>query len=297
MVIVNVNVGGEEKPIYLDGALHEQLIKNVRPAVQKKDFDWFFAIDGQEGSGKSVFGFQIAKILDPNFTNEQIAFTSNDFIRLVLKAKKHQCIVFDEAFTGLSSRTSLSEINNLMVSLMMEMRQKNLFIILIMPSFFMLDRYCVLHRARGLFHVYIRNGQRGFWNYYNKQRMKMLYLNGKKYYEYYNPKPIMFGRFRDQYTIDENAYRDMKTQSLHKKKRATKSEAYKLQRDYLLYGIYKDFAKENKSLMARYCKKWNIGLKRTTLSDILIKMEANLLRQTDNDDLTEELGTTGGDVP
>lgn len=301
MVVINVKVNNEDKPLYMDGTLYERLNSTVIPAVQKKDFDWFFAIDGQEGSGKSVFAFQVAKVLDPDFTNEQIAFTSDQFVNLVVKAKKHQCIVFDEAFTGLSSRTSLSEVNNLMVSLMMEMRQKNLFIILVMPTFFMLDRYVVLHRARGLFHVYMRNGKRGYWNYYNKQKMKLLYLNGKKYYEYNNPKPMLFGRFQDQYTVDETEYRTMKKSSLHKKKRSTKADTFKTQRDFILYGVYKDLLNGNNSKLTRYCKKWDVELKRTTLSTIIKLIERTpakkIQSQSDSDFPAEELGTTEGDVP
>jgi len=247
-MIINQLVNGEEKPLYMDGGLYEQLTKNVKPSVQKKDWDWFVIVDGMEGSGKSVFGFQIAKILDPNFTHEQIAFNANDFINIVVKAKKHQCIIFDEAFTGLNSRTSLSEVNNILVSLMMEMRQKNLFIILIMPSFFMLDKYAVLHRAKGLFHVYMDNGRRGFWNFYNQQRMKYLYLKGKKFYEYQHAKPIIFGRFQDQYMIDKEPYIKIKKSALHRKRRQTKGEVYKSQRDTLFYILARKLNKTQREI-------------------------------------------------
>lgn len=266
----------------MDNTLHRQLTKKVIPSVQKKDFDWFTIVDGEEGSGKSVFAFQIAKVLDPNFTNEQIAFNANDFIRLVVKAKPHQCIVFDEAFTGLSSRSSLSEINLLLVSLMMEMRQKNLFIILVMPTFFMLDKYCILHRARGLFHVYMRKNRRGSWKFYTRQKMKYLYLKGKKFYEYNSVKPFVFGRFEDQYMIDEAIYRETKRSALHKKKRATKAAVYKLQRDCLIYGMYKSFFKSNKSATARYASKLDLGLKRRVINEIIVQREEDLIRNSED---------------
>ena len=290
MVVITTKVEGKDKPLYMDGGLYQQLNDRVKPSVQKKDFDWFVVVDGQEGAGKSVFGFQLAKVLDPNFSNEQIAFTANDFIRLVVKAKKYQCIVFDEAFTGLSSRTSLSEINNILVSLMMEMRQKNLFIILIMPSFFMLDKYCVLHRAKGLFHVYMRDGKRGYWNFYNKRSMKMLYLTGKKYYEYTGTKPVMFGRFQDQYTINESEYRIVKKEALHKKKRQTKAESYKLQRDLLLFGLYNDFFNKNKSKLTQQVGKWNVDLQRSSIRDIIYLMEQSLSAKIK--DIKDEMQTT-----
>ena len=159
-------------------------------------------------SGKSVLAMQIAKILDPNFTENQIAFTPNEFIKLVSRAKKHQCIIFDEAFTGLSARGALSEINQLLVSLMMEMRQKNLFIIIVMPTVFMLDKYVVLHRARCLIHVHLRNHRRGFWKLYSKERMKLLWLRGRKEYNHNVVKAIIFGRFLNQYTVNEYTNRN-----------------------------------------------------------------------------------------
>jgi len=276
MVILNQKVCGEDKPLYMDGGLYEQLTTKVIPSVQKKDFDWFVIVDGEEGSGKSVFGFQIAKILDPNFTHEQVAFNSNDFIRLVIKAKKNQCIVFDEAFTGLSSRTALSEINNMLVSLMMEMRQKNLFIILIMPSFFMLDKYCVLHRAKGLFHVYLQNGRRGFWHFYNRQRTKMLYLLGKKFYDYSKPKPIIFGRFQDQYMIDKKPYIDIKIKALHGKKRSTRAEVYKMQRDTLLWVMFHEYKKTQTDISIQ-AKKWGYKIDRSTIGDIVRDKNRNIM--------------------
>ena len=235
-------------------------------------------------SGKSVLGFQIAKVLDPGFSNKQVAFTANEFMKLVIKAKKHQCIIFDESFTGLSSRSSLSEINQLMVSLMMEMRQKNLFVILIMPTFFMLDKYCILHRAKGLFHVYMRKGKRGFWNFYNRKRMKLLYLKGKKFYDYNPVKYIICGRFYEQYMVDEDEYRSMKTKSLNSKRRRTRAEAYKLQRDLLLYGLYSDFLRKNKSRVARFADKWGIGLKRVAINDLILEREKNLIENNESED-------------
>lgn len=281
MVVVNVKVGEEALALYMDGQLHEQLTKSVVPAVQKKDFDYVFVIDGPEGSGKSVLGFQIAKILDPNFNLNNICFTPQEFIKVVTTSKPHSCIVFDEAFTGLSSRSSLSEMNQLLVTLMMEMRQRNLFIILIMPSFFMLDKYAVLHRAKGLFHVYLRNGKRGYWNFYNQSRMKKLYIEGKRYYEYYSQRPRIFGVFRNQYTINEEAYREKKGSALKGKKRKTRAEAYKEQRDISLWIMYKELGLTQTNI-AKTCGKWGFKIAQNTISEIIAQKNKELLTDNEN---------------
>jgi len=280
MVKVECVIEGKPNEIYMDGGLYKQLITNVIPSVQKKDWDWFVVVDGQEGSGKSVFAFQLAKVLDPNFNLNKIVFNANQFIEAVLKSTPHSCIVFDEAFTGLSSRSSLSEINNLLVSLMMEMRQKNLFIILVMPSFFMLDKYAVFHRSKGLFHIEMRNKQRGYWGFYNKLRMKKLFEKGKKFFEYHHEKPIMFGRFMNKYTVDEEKYREIKTTSLSRKKRKTRAENYKAQRDITIFTMYKLLG-ENTLKTFRTLRSNGLDLNQAVFYDIINSCKKDLLKTED----------------
>src|SRR3989304_1484455 len=91
---------------------------------------------------------------------------------------------YDEAYRGLSSRAAMSQINKLIVSVMMEMRQKNLVAIIVLPTFFMLDRYVAIFRSKGLFHVYQNKGKRGYWLFYNENEKKLLYILGHKLMSY-----------------------------------------------------------------------------------------------------------------
>lgn len=276
MVVVPLEVEYGKLNLYMDGGLYNHLTKNVQPSVQKADFDYVIIVDGEEGSGKSVFAQQLAVILDPNFTLKNLCFTPQDFMKAVVNAKPFSCIVFDEAFTGLSSRSSLTEMNQLIVGLMMEMRQKNLFIIIVMPSVFMLDKYAVLHRARGLFHVRMNKGKRGYWDYYNKFRLKILYLKGKKLYDYNQVKRYTFGKFRDQYTVNEQHYREKKGKALNSKSRRTRADAYKEQRDTLFYIIIADL-KQGQRGTARLCTNRGLKIDQSTLSDIFNEKQRQLL--------------------
>lgn len=270
MVVLNVKVDGKDTKLYSDGGLKKQLDAHVIPAVQKKDFDYLLIVDGEEGSGKSVFSMQLAKILDPNFCLSQVVFTPKEFIKAIVDAKPHSCIVFDEAFTGLSSRSSLSEVNQLLVSLMMEMRQKNLFVIVVMPTFFMLDRYVILHRARGLFHVYLHGLNRGYWRFFSKDRMKYLYLAGKKMYSYTAGKHLFFGRFLNQYMVNEDEYRVRKRASFSVKKRTTSAEKYKFQRDVLFWILHNNTGLKHTEI-AKLCKEQGYSLVSNNISMILSK--------------------------
>ncbi len=232
-------------------------------------------VDGEEGSGKSVFGMQLAKALDPDFDMSRLCFTADEFTKAIIRAKKGQCVVYDEAFTGLSARGSLTEVNRLLVSLMMEMRQKNLFVIIVMPTFFLLDKYVALWRAKGLFHVYTKQGKRGFWMYFNRQKKKELYLTGRKLYEYSRPRSSFRGRFFDQYTVDESEYRKRKQDALNKKSRVTRSHTYMEQRNILLYLLNKKYDIPQKEISHGMQKAGN-SLSQNSISESIAHIEGEI---------------------
>lgn len=276
MVIISTDVDGQTKSFSMDKLLYEQLTMNVQPQVQKRDFDYLFIIDGEEGSGKSVFAMQLGKVLDPNLTINNIAFTPGEFTEYVTKSRKHQCIIFDEAFTGLSSRAAFSEINRLLVELMMEMRQRNLFVIIVMPTFFMLERYVALHRSKCLFHVYInKKGQRGHWTFYNKSYMKYIYINNKKGFTYPR-KAAMRGTYPNFYTVNEEMYRQKKKEALKVKFKTVERSKYMRQRNKYIQILYQEF-----------------DLTQTAISDLSIKYGINITQKQISNILSES-GKLGG---
>lgn len=221
---------------------------------------------------------QLGKYLDANLNLDQVCMSPTEFIKAVVRANKGQCIIYDEAYAGLSSRGALTEINNLLIGLMMEMRQKNLFIIIVLPTFFLLDKYVALWRARGLFHIYFKSGRRGRWIFFNKLKKKILYLTGKKLYSYKEPRSHFGGRFSDQYTIDEEEYREKKRNALISKKRETRIEKYMNQRNTLVWILNQKF-KKNPTLISKICKEYDFNLPRTTINDILLIKEKEIAQK------------------
>lgn len=297
MTVLKVTVDGKEVGLYVDERLHRGIINNVKPKIAKKDFDWVWVVDGGEGSGKSTFAMQLAKVLDSNFCLDRVCMTPAEFTKAILRAKKGECVVFDEAFTGLSSRASLTEINRLLVSLMMEMRQKNLFVIIVMPTFFLLDRYVALFRARGLFHVYLKNGNRGRWVYFNNRKKKLLYILGKKIFSYAKPRTKFYGRFLGKYVVNEAEYRKKKEAALMNKSRTTRSEKYKLQRDLLFWIIFKHYKKTQMEI-ARLCKTVGFNIDRSSIAKIIEEIGKRVISEQvekemqAEDKLVEENGKT-----
>lgn len=201
----------------MDFSINHHLKDNLDTAkvLIRKDWDFLFLVDGVEGSGKSVLSFQCAKYCDPTFCIERVTFTPKEFREAILKANKYEAVVFDEAFRGLSSRATMTQINRLIVSMLAEIRQKNLFVFIVMPTFFDLDKNVALWRSRALLHVYTgENFERGYFAFFNRNKKTELYVNGKKYYSYSKPKSNFTGRFTNHYPIDEGQYRRKKYHSL-----------------------------------------------------------------------------------
>ena len=227
---------------FIDNVMRNNL-DEVRYRVLDKDFDFVTVIDGREGSGKSVLAQQLGAYLDPNFSLDNIVFTSEDFIKKIKDphVKKGSCIILDEAFNAINSRASMSEVNRSMGAIATEMRQKNLFIIIVLPSFFDLDKQFAIHRSSSLIHVYLKdNVERGQYLIFPRSKKLYLYLNGKKTYNYSKPKsPYPPCRFTNHYTVDENEYRFKKSEAFRKRTVSNQARNWLNQRNSFIKYIYK----------------------------------------------------------
>ena len=243
--------------------------KSIKLSKRKSDIVYGFELDSNShfyitdnyvvtrNSGKSTFAFQLGKYIDPTLSTSRVVFSAEDFKEAIFKAKKGQVVIYDEAFTGLSSRNSLSAVNRVLVSLMMQMRQKNLCVILVLPTFFLLDKYAALFRSRVLFHVYKNKGIRGYYLVYNRKLKKLLYLTGKKDYSY-KVRTRNKGRFYGVFALGDAScdqkYRKMKGKALEESEKTPMTAGqvkYRDQRDLLLYLFRKNlcFTYEEISLM------------------------------------------------
>jgi len=204
---------GTDHEYYMDGYLKTNL--DTAKKVIKEDWDMMFVYDGAEGAGKSTKAIQDAYYCDPTLTLDRVAFTPFTFRDAILSAKKYQAVVYDEAYSGLSSRGAMSLVNKSLISMLTEIRQKNLFVFIVLPCYFDLDKYVALWRSRLLIHVYTGKGfKRGFFKFYNIERKKDMYMLGKKLYEYRKGKPNFKGRFTKYFPLDMDEYRKLKAKAL-----------------------------------------------------------------------------------
>lgn len=237
---------GEEITYYLEPWVKVRFDKKIIPDLHKKDKDSIIAIDGKEGSGKSTLGMQWCKYIDPTFNLERVVFTPEEFREAVHKAKKGEAIMFDEAFTGFSSRAALSGVNRTLISLMMQIRQKNLFIVIILPTVFLLDKYISLFRTRVLVHVYENKGRRGFFRVYSSKKKRQLIMHKDSKVYSYGIKTRKKGKFYGVFALgtnEEKNYRKKKMEALKRAEHNPLSPSgvkYREQRDIMVYVLRKE---------------------------------------------------------
>ncbi len=282
--MVQVKIPNSDISYYMNDRLEKNLETKIIPSLHKKDKDCIIAIDGGEGCGKSTLAMQIGKRVDPTLDLSRIVFDAESFKQAIFKAKKGQCVIYDEAFTGLSSRTSLSGINTALVSLMMQMRQKNLFVILVLPTFFLLDKYAALFRTVALFHVYENKGVRGYFRVYNKSKKKYLYLYGKKDYSYTAKgkqnefiKTKFKGRFYGVFALGdekvEDKYRKKKAKALEETQKNPLSAGqlkYKDQRDRAIFLLRKFTGKSYQELEEAFLD-YDVDISYVQIRNICVK--------------------------
>lgn len=231
-VVTITQPDGKEHSFYMDGyhlANLDHLKKNVR-----KDYDAFILYVGKEGYGKTTIALQDAIYCDPTFNLDRVCFTIDQFVEQVEKAEKYQAIVFDETMGYLSNRQSSSKFNRILIKIMSEMRSKNLFVFLCIPSLFIMDWYVAYHRTSGMIRVH----ERGRFCSYDYKKKQELFMKGKKSYSYCVPANF-FGKFTKYFPIDKEAYEAKKQESIKEwDKRTSTTERVVEQRDKCIKYIY-----------------------------------------------------------
>lgn len=198
--------------------MNEYLLANLEPVkkvVQNKDFDFVTLVAGLPGIGKSTFGINMAKYLDPNFTIDNIAFTAEDFIELTNTLPPRSAVILDESFESMNSKVGMSADFLKIMNHLQLIRQRNLFIILILPNFFDLQKSIAIYRSSFLFVCYGKKfGNRGSFAAFGREEKKMLYILGQKYLNYHATAPNFRGKFYKQQAINEDEYNKRKLEHL-----------------------------------------------------------------------------------
>jgi hypothetical protein len=300
-IVIQTKNPNEPITFYMNDRLNNVLEKKLIPDLKNKDKDAVIVIDGGEGAGKSTLAFQIGKKVDQTLDLNRVTFNAEEFRAAILKAKKGQCVIYDEAFTGLSSRAALSGVNRVLVSLMMQMRQKNLFVIVVLPTFFLLEKYVALFRTRILIHVYENKGIRGYFRIYNRKKKKNLYLMGKQSLSYSGKKwkiPVFTkfkGRFYGVFALGdkkvEEEYRRKKGKALEATEHDPMSAGqikYREQRDICIYVLRKKLDLTYEQL-SNLVGDYDLELSRPQIANICAKYGDREKKEAKKERIKEEI--------
>jgi len=284
-----VNVGGID--YHLDEKLKNRWDKIKDGKLAKVDEDRVYVVDGREGCGKSLFTIQQAAYIDPTILDDlsRITFDPEETLNAIRQHKSTnthtKVIIFDEAFRGLSSRSAISKINKRIIQGLMEMRQNNLVLFIVLPSFFMLDLYPAVSRSNALFHIAKqKNSRLRTFKVFNYQKKARLYNYGIRKGWSYKIFTEFKGRFFGKYPggdIFEEKYRAKKRQSLTDIDKEIVTDPKELKREarekkYLDYwhktvAVFKKSSGLSEKEAERLLELNGISIKRAMIGDITRK--------------------------
>ncbi len=262
-------MNNEELPFYVASDILRQQRKAYK-VVTEGDQDRVYVIAGRERSGKSTLAQQLAYVLDPNFSLDNIVFTPNQFGARVRRAKKFEAIIYDEAFFGLSSKGSISKENRKLVRIFMECGFKNLFIFVCLPSFFLLEKYIAISRSQALFNVFVsrKNFKLRYYKVYNYKQKTELYLRGKAMMSFARPKIAKSYRFYGKLppNIIKSEYDAKKLAAFREEESEEKEESKHLSQRNLAWWVLTQKKGITQADLIEFYKKFDLGVSKSTMS-------------------------------
>jgi len=259
--MVMVNLKGEE--ISIDGYLQRKL-DNIKKIIQR-NWDCVILIDGEERSGKSTLGKTIACYLDSNFSVKNISNSIEETKKKIAELPDKNVLLVDEGSLVFSSKDAMLKAQKELLKILDVVGQKNMVLIIVLPSIFDLIKQIAIRRSRFLLHVYAdKDMNRGRFLYFGKKKKAKLYELGKKNFgSYKKPKSDFRGRFV-KFNPFGKEYDSLKRETLlntlHKSDDPERSKIYyqrnlawalMLRKKWITQQKLSEFLKKNGHIIAR----------------------------------------------
>lgn len=219
---------------YVDETLYANFEILAQNIVRDMTFLLFvFSSTLEVGTGKSVFVSQLGELwqhlmkkihnIDVPFDINNCVFRPKELIERSFKVPQYSFMWLDEW----EDTHYWSELGMSLRQFFRKCRQLNLCMVCIIPSFFELPKGYAISRSVGAIDIKFEGEfERGYFRFFNFDRKKDLYLNGKKNYDYSVAKPNFIGRFTDgmPLSISKEVYNRQKRIDLEKYEEVTQGK-------------------------------------------------------------------------
>jgi hypothetical protein len=160
------------------------LYDQIWSTMHKENNNWMGAVVGDTGSGKSWAAVRLAEAVDPDFTAEQIAFSVEEFMELVIDDSlgRGSMIVLEEASVEANAQEWWSKSNKVLRQVLDTWRNQNRGALFTLPAFKQLDK-----GARGRMSALIEMVEKNERENYTRAKYKYCQQNpdtGKIYKKY-----------------------------------------------------------------------------------------------------------------
>jgi len=261
----------KEKVLYIDGKLKKKLDFGLKQ--QAEDNDVVAIICGDEGSGKSNLAGNCMRYITKdkfNPMNDLIGSDYEDALNKISKVKMKGSLMFDEGNVFFLSTEVMKKENRELHKIFSIFRQKNLFVFIVLPSFFRLNSYFALDRSRFLLRTYLKKGKRSYFAYHGNKNKEKLYKYGKKDKDYHVERPNFRGRFEKCSPLESEDYKKFKLKTLEQSIGGAKKPKKICRKDIEKQKI-RDIIKLNMDMSTNKLGKI-IGLDGSRIRQIKIKM-------------------------
>jgi len=228
----NTFTNHEGQNVRIDPPLAHNIL-SLYEAAKKTNGDLVLVIDGEEGSGKSTLGRQIARFLDKEFTETRMEFNPEDAIKAHfrgleenwtqnyqdykeghLEGKPWECIILDES-ADLDRKRTMSTGSVEFTSFMTQSRQLHKIFIIILPNIHILNGYVAEHRTVALIHCYKHEQtEMGFYRWYGRKAIKEMFSPMMHRQKLYSRRKSFAGRFSGREAFDITRYNIKKAKAL-----------------------------------------------------------------------------------
>jgi hypothetical protein len=191
-------------------------LEELRKAVAL-NWDGVLLYGGYEGDGKSTICAQNMAYLDPGFNIDRVCFNLQQVKKLMDKLPPGSAIMYDESWKTISNMNRYNNDQKKLIEMLTENRKKRLYFGMVAATFFDLNKYFVIQRARAYIHVYTHGLERGYFSFFNRKNKKKLRLKGYKEWDFDCVSPNFRGRFSKWLPYDADAYEDKKDANIKDK--------------------------------------------------------------------------------